>query len=941
MADKKSVGHAYNIDFLNVVFAASGLFLFFTSIWMVWDDYAREWKSYQRRFVQLETEVTQANLQQAQADIDQAQLQGLQQQRAVADQEMAANQQQIDVLVTQLKELETDLFLESQDHQFTKAEYDAERYEFEEMQESDPEAAAERRPEIDEMFQHWLELGLEVERLTAERDGIRAEIGTFTGRVAELDTEIRDLTAETTRLETRLVDLAPSVVDDYFLNAPLLDFMAPTITVQQVITPDIMDDVNFIRVVKMDRCTTCHLAIDRVGYEEYPQPFRTHPNLDAYVGSASPHPVGEVGCTVCHEGMGQSLTFRHSSHTPVGEEQTHAWEEAYGWQEPHLWDYPMLPTDISDASCAKCHRESVYVPEGPKLTLAYGLYERAGCYACHKTVGFEELRRPGPSLAKVAAKLRPEWVTRWIRDPRAIKASTWMPRIWYNSNTSSPDGARRNEAEIDAVVAYLFAISADHDLADPSPPSGNAERGEEIVNGVGCLGCHITEGESRLEAGPRRTFGQPLQNIANKTSYEWLFDWVSDPRHFSADTYMPDLRLTEQEVADVATYLKTLTGPDGEGPAATYEEGLVAEVLSDYLRAIVPTAEAEAQVAALSPAEQQLELGRWAIGRYGCFSCHEIPGFEETPPIGIELSQEGSKLLPRLDFAFVHEIPHTKVDWFKEKMRDPRIFDRSRVLQPLEKLRMPDYTMSEEEVTLFATAIMSFQNDIQPVASQEPRNARNDALRAGRNLVSRRNCVACHEIEGTGGGYREVVDDPSLAPPLLTPEGAKVKPDWLYAFLRGPIEIRPWLDVRMPTFGLDDAHWNTIIDYFAAVSDSVGPFRTHDIVPTATVTRTGQELFELLRCQQCHVLDTIPEDQPTDNLAPDLRMASERLQPDWIIDWLREPLAIQPGTRMPLFWTEYPGSFYPQFEGDAVRQIESIRDYMLTFRGGPSPLPGN
>ena len=58
MADKKSVGHAYNIDFLNVVFAASGLFLFFSSVWMVWDDYDREWKGYQRQFVLLETEVT-------------------------------------------------------------------------------------------------------------------------------------------------------------------------------------------------------------------------------------------------------------------------------------------------------------------------------------------------------------------------------------------------------------------------------------------------------------------------------------------------------------------------------------------------------------------------------------------------------------------------------------------------------------------------------------------------------------------------------------------------------------------------------------------------------------------------------------------------------------------------------------------------------------------
>ena len=60
MAEKKAVGHAYNIDFLNVVFAASSIFLFLSTIWMVWDDFDREWKNTQRQFTQLELEVTRA-----------------------------------------------------------------------------------------------------------------------------------------------------------------------------------------------------------------------------------------------------------------------------------------------------------------------------------------------------------------------------------------------------------------------------------------------------------------------------------------------------------------------------------------------------------------------------------------------------------------------------------------------------------------------------------------------------------------------------------------------------------------------------------------------------------------------------------------------------------------------------------------------------------------
>src|SRR5207302_7631027 len=118
-----------------------------------------------------------------------------------------------------------------------------------------------------------------------------------------------------------------------------------------------------------------------------------------------------------------------------------------------------------------------------------------------------------------------------------------------------------------------------------------------------------------------------------------------------------------------------------------------------------------------------------------------------------------------------------------------------------------------------------------------------------------------HIIEGDGGDFIKLVADPSLGPPMLTPEGARVQPDWLYAFLRGPITIRPWLSVRMPTFGLSDAALNGVIRYFGAVSNTIGPFQTHDVVRASNEQGAGKQMFELLKCQQCHVLGAIPKDQ--------------------------------------------------------------------------------
>src|SRR5438874_3706910 len=105
MAEKKNVGHAYNVDFLNVVFAASSLFLFLSVIWMVWDDFDRDWKNTQRRFAQLHYQVTQAQYQQAGRAVDQNKLKQLQSQETAAQQKIAANKKTVDELQKKLDEV--------------------------------------------------------------------------------------------------------------------------------------------------------------------------------------------------------------------------------------------------------------------------------------------------------------------------------------------------------------------------------------------------------------------------------------------------------------------------------------------------------------------------------------------------------------------------------------------------------------------------------------------------------------------------------------------------------------------------------------------------------------------------------------------------------------------------------------------------------------------
>ena len=80
-----------------------------------------------------------------------------------------------------------------------------------------------------------------------------------------------------------------------------------------------------------------------------------------------------------------------------------------------------------------------------------------------------------------------------------------------------------------------------------------------------------------------------------------------------------------------------------------------------------------------------------SIRYYGCTGCHDIPGYEDAKPIGVELTHEGSKPLDKLDFGHIHSIGHNNYSWFEQKFANPRIYDKDRVVNPEDKLRMPNF----------------------------------------------------------------------------------------------------------------------------------------------------------------------------------------------------------------------------------------------------------
>lgn len=667
---------------------------------------------------------------------------------------------------------------------------------------------------------------------------------------------------------------------------------------------------------------------------------------------------------------------------PLDSEERQQWEEEHHWHQLHHWDRPMLPEKYTEAGCYECHSGQTEVQGADTLNLGLALMSRAGCYGCHEIKAYKNKGKAGPSLASVGSKVSRDWAYRWIQDPKSFRAHTWMPSFFDQSNQK--DVRDRNQQEIHSMVHYLFETGSKYEGPFGKAPKGDVSAGADLVRGLGCQGCHMLEDEDYPDTLDlqvlRRQQGPQLSGLGSKTTATWIYNWLKDPKSYHAETRMPNLRLSDQEAADVAAYLVSRKATDFDATAVPdVNEGVLREVARDFMAKNMTQAQTDRKLQAMSTDELHMYAGEKLIRRYGCFGCHEIAGFEDARPIGTPLTEEATKALLKFDFGLQHDIEHINYGWFEAKLKDPRIFDHGLEKDPNDRLKMPNFGFSQQSVDALVTALLSFRKPDEGLKKMVPRSPRQLAIEAGESLVNDLNCRGCHIVEDRGGAIRDSMahwysnvrkeevaatedeDDEwaeeedawgeeeeeggegeggSLAvtysPPNLNGEGAKVQPDWLFSFLHAPTTIRPWLTVRMPTYGLSDSQVNTIVKYFNALDDQDFPFAspTH-IDKKSPDYKAGMEMFSaaVMNCTRCHIQGgKTPEGMPADNWAPDLAMAGKRLKPEWLLQWFEDPQALLPGTKMPQFWPKDAPNSMPQFlDGDSLRQRSAVRQYLFSL----------
>lgn len=166
------------------------------------------------------------------------------------------------------------------------------------------------------------------------------------------------------------------------------------------------------------------------------------------------------------------------------------------------------------------------------------------CLSCHEAPRavskFVETKK-APILDDVGARVRVQYLRKFLKDPHATKSGTTMPHLL----ASLPEEERTRTAE--ALVHFLAMTG--------SVSEGPAERekigkGERLFHETGCTACHAP-----INGPPLSEASIPLGQLSEKYTVPSLTRFLLDPLKVRPSARMPKPHLTKNETEELVSYL--------------------------------------------------------------------------------------------------------------------------------------------------------------------------------------------------------------------------------------------------------------------------------------------------------------------------------------------------------------------------------------------------
>jgi mono/diheme cytochrome c family protein len=508
----------------------------------------------------------------------------------------------------------------------------------------------------------------------------------------------------------------------------------------------------------------------------------------------------------------------------------------------------------------------------------FALVQQFNCAACHAS-GDVDLQpvlaaSPGPILGDAGARIQPEWIRQWLRDPQSMRRGALMPALSADADT------------VEDLTHFLASMGGPVD-AVAQPDMNLADTGMVVYHSVGCFACHgpLTPIES-LPGGRApshlqvlreyQSMGRPSQKFTAASLTEFLRDPVS---HWPSGR-MPSMTLEPLEAEALASYLLTHDQREGSVPKGD-------AFTIDAARA---------------------ERGKASFAALGCINCHSLGPDRPAVPISLAsrpleslagsggavggcLSEQASKGVPRFSLdasqreaisVFLRSLPQ-----------------RRTTSVPLDRLALTSARLN-------CTNCHVFNGD------------------RGAEAAINEYFTAREEAD---------LGDEGRVPPNLSDVGGKLNPQWFHQVLAERGIARPYLSARMPQFGA-----NNVADLPQQFAAAAGLFAEPDHGPTlpADYADAGRRLAgaRAMNCIQCH---TVAGHASTGTPGPDLAHMAERLRYAAFSRWIHDPQLTRPGTRMPTFFVGGLSGFTDVLNGDAHQQVDALWAYLSLGEFMPLP----
>lgn len=491
--------------------------------------------------------------------------------------------------------------------------------------------------------------------------------------------------------------------------------------------------------------------------------------------------------------------------------------------------------------------------------------------------------------------------------------------------------------------------------------------GRELFLEHRCVKCH---GERLSDASaPELKMDAPsFEGIGARRNYEWMARWILNPKAMRPDAHMPKVPRgpkAKEEAEAMAAYLFSLkSGVDASAADAKT---------------------AETKLANPSPAQngEQKPL----FERLHCAACHNAPDAQEVDPKKISLRHVAEKFsagklaeflrAPEAHYGWTR-MPNFKLNAVEagelaefllaraDKANglaaptNGAILDRGKKLVQTSGCLNCHGLKLENKFSAPGLASLSARWQ-QGCLAAEPKPdskapefsfsaAEREALQAfggtDRASLSRHapaefaerqtralNCAECH---GKVDGF-----------PLLEILGGKLKPEWSAKFIAGEIPYKPraekhprgepWLEARMPAF----KSRATLLASGLAAQHGFPPQTPAEPPLDMDLAKLGQKLVGKdggFSCTSCHGAGPMEALEVFESEGINMAYSAERLLPAYYRRWMRNPLSIDPQTKMPAYFEEGKSPLTEVLDGDAEKQIMAIWQYLRL--GDKMPAPG-